>query len=305
MLPYSKVTKGLNSDSRNLPPVPDADGDDAAAAGSATHEESSSELKPSALQSRWELKYLVSLPTLHRIRKQMAPYCIPDPNNKNGRSYRVESIYYDSRRYQLFHENIDGLSHRRKLRVRFYPLSDGSVSKYGFVEIKRKFGKASGKSRVAIPVSQAKGIVGSREKKDGQFYAGLDPAFQSVLEEVWFMAGAYQLRPVVRVGYDRWAFKCKMNPTVRITFDRNVSVARPSWNAEEWCSGNNAVVNRQWAILEIKFRWGIPHWIRGIVESNDCMIQRMSKFVTSVQALELSKRKRQHMEVGIRALEIS
>ncbi len=256
----------------------------------------------SALEGRRELKYLVPLECVSRIKRQLGAYCEADAHNQGGRSYRVESIYYDSSAYRMYHENLAGIAKRRKLRVRFYPTLEHPSPAQCFVEIKRRDCSCISKSRLKAPLSRAMEIV-EKGRKDDEFFEELADPDRKVLEEVWFLARGLKLRPLNRVGYDRFAFRSRFDPTVRVTLDMNVSCAAPDVvprTKGKWMT----VLNRRQAILEIKYTWSIPSWIRSIVDANDCTVQRMSKYVASVQAV-FHKRRHRFRSLKNNVLEIN
>ena len=71
--------------------------------------------------SRHELKYLVSESQASAVRNEIQAYLRPDANTgSDGSSYRVRSLYLDSRDSQCYNETLDGTKNRFKLRMRFY-----------------------------------------------------------------------------------------------------------------------------------------------------------------------------------------
>ncbi len=241
--------------------------------------------KASPLNERFELKYIISLNSLKVMLEQLKPYLTIDPNHINSKPYRVESIYFDSRNYKLYHENIDGIKNRRKLRIRFYPNKESEIPQMSYVEIKRKFGKVIGKSRVKMESSIAQDII--EQGRQGNLIAK-NPQDDKTLSEIWYLIRAFKMKPMVRIGYDRLAFYSEKDPTVRVTFDRNVTASLPHWDHP-----NSEIVlpvlNSRLVILEVKYRWSKPQWLRRIVANRNCKVQRMSKYVTSIQALKLTR----------------
>ena len=71
---------------------------------------------------RLEYKFLVSNDDLPRLRKKMRPFLDVDPfaKDKEGNQYTVRSIYYDTSSYDYYHEKMDGIKIRKKLRIRSY-----------------------------------------------------------------------------------------------------------------------------------------------------------------------------------------
>lgn len=62
----------------------------------------------------------------------------------------INNIYFDTPGLDLYHQNVDGLSTRTKVRVRWYGLTAGRITK-ATLELKRKHGLLGAKDNVALP----------------------------------------------------------------------------------------------------------------------------------------------------------
>nr|WP_232832245.1 VTC domain-containing protein [Nocardiopsis sp. FIRDI 009] len=76
---------------------------------------------PSTLHAfnRYEPKYLVPVSRVADVRAELTARMRPDRHG-GGSGYGVWSVYHDTRPLRFYHEKIEGLRFRRKLRVRRY-----------------------------------------------------------------------------------------------------------------------------------------------------------------------------------------
>ena len=63
-----------------------------------------------------EYKFLVRNTELERLRKKIMPFVNMDPylNGDGATEYTVRSIYFDSSKFNYYHEKIDGIKIRKK-----------------------------------------------------------------------------------------------------------------------------------------------------------------------------------------------
>ncbi len=69
----------------------------------------------------------------------------------------INNIYFDNSRFQFFFENIDGVSERMKMRIRWYGNLKGEIKK-PVLEFKQKHGLTGSKTSVALPSFDIKDI---------------------------------------------------------------------------------------------------------------------------------------------------
>ena len=67
--------------------------------------------------NRFELKYLVTLQQAERLKSALGAYLIPDEHSDHNGRYTLASLYYDGPDYRFYWEKVDGIRHRRKLRL--------------------------------------------------------------------------------------------------------------------------------------------------------------------------------------------
>ena len=97
---------------------------------------------------RHELKYLIRPEQAAEITRFVQPYleldkyCATRANNE----YTVRSIYYDSPAFVCYHEKLDGVRERQKLRIRTY----NQMSTVAHLENTRKIGGTHRKTKTAL-----------------------------------------------------------------------------------------------------------------------------------------------------------
>ena len=73
---------------------------------------------------RQEKKYLMTLLEMGRMTKQLDSILLQDTHN-GARGYLIRSLYFDTVNERDFHEKVEGIELRRKIRLRIYdPAAD-------------------------------------------------------------------------------------------------------------------------------------------------------------------------------------
>ena len=161
---------------------------------------------PLGLQ-RQEHKYLLPLAKALTLKATLSRALAEDSHNVDG-GYLVRSLYFDTPDNRDLHETLDGLYHRRKIRLRTYSPDAQTVN----LELKRKEG--SRQEKITIPVSRQDALTFC----GGCFSSLLDggPAAKSIYPIV-----SQGYHPVSVVDYRRTAFVWPARST-RITLDECV-----------------------------------------------------------------------------------
>jgi len=232
---------------------------------------------------RHELKFYLPIEMIDKIRPLIAdhvrhdPYCANEPNN----CYIVRSIYYDSDDLGFYHEKVDSVKTRRKLRVRTY--NNHKTDSIAFVEIKRKFGRVGYKDRLMLPLDRVDLAMNGVKPET---VLGDDGSFRdrSVLGKIRYLLNLKRLHPVVLVTYDREAFLGCRNETVRVTFDRNIrSLLNPTM--EQMFDESSLVqFEDQRFVLELKFGDTMPEWMAILIRKLNLSSESYSKYCTGIDA---------------------
>jgi len=232
---------------------------------------------------KYEFKYVVPIELLSELRSRISPFVIYDDYMDCGDSegYTVRSIYFDTPWYDYFHEKIDGLNERKKLRIRGY--NEHNPENTVFFEIKRKYNKRIRKNRVPVSFKYMKELLvtGNIEK----FISNGNGSKRGHEDCSRFLYHIYRssLQPTVLVTYTREAFFGKFDRSLRITFDKNLrSTIHPGIsnlfqeNDIRYSSSNHF-------IFEVKFYHRFPEWLKPINASLGLTLGTFSKYVTCIK----------------------
>lgn len=205
---------------------------------------------------------------------------------QNNYDYEVRSLYFDSNFQHSFLEKKDGIAIRYKLRIRYYPNFSKNNREFVFIEIKKKIKENVAKSRVYVPLERAINILDNNHEEAKLFYEEGSAQDKNTLKEIWFLNKKYNLKPRCIVSYKRQPYFSKIEKTLRITFDTNIMVR--NFNLDlRFGGGSKFVVPRGICIMEIKFNNFIPNWAIKIIQKNDCVQYKISKFVTGLEKTKI------------------
>lgn len=226
--------------------------------------------------ARLEYKYLVPSVLLDTIRTEITPFvdvdAFAEPLGQRG--YTVRSVYYDTRRMMCYHEKIEGLSTRKKFRIRGYdlPIEDTLV----FLEIKRKRINYIAKSRAALRWEKVHAVLESHHPE--RLLRSMHGNCLGNAESFLYYYHLLCLKPTVLVVYDREAFQGHFDNSLRITFDKNLrSAPFPALDAL-FSRALLPIALREHFILEVKFYGGLPLWLRSLTERYQLPRMALSKY---------------------------
>jgi len=238
---------------------------------------------------RLELKYLIDELTAERVRREIAPYCEPDPHNlarsglqrRPGRlGYAIDSLYLDSPGLAFHQAKERGDPERLKLRIRTYPRHSPAV-----LELKRKASDVIDKTRVVVDRKLAEeaacGLAPARDDT---------PEARRFLNRFGLIVAKAGAGPTLHVRYEREAYSSVVDEYARVTFDRRIAAQRASgWDLEpdprNWCEFDDHWLpeyrNRS-VVLELKCQSSVPYWISDLVRRNSLSRRSFSKYSTGI-----------------------
>ncbi len=233
---------------------------------------------------RYERKYLVPNYLLNDLRRRVRGFVREDlyaTTNKNGLpQYCVRSIYFDTPDLVNYHEKIEGLQQRRKLRVRAY--NTNKNDKPVILEIKRKFGNRIKKHRAPVAFSNLQRLLDTGDLNTYIDFASVkNPKLCRDDAKRFFFH--YKLRafsPTTLVTYEREAYHGKVNAGTRITFDKNIRSRNYPSLDELYSEEDLRFLFKSHFIMEIKyFENKMPGWARNIVHDFKLRNEALSKYV--------------------------
>ena len=99
---------------------------------------------------RFEFKYFLEKSLSDFLIPELMNYMEWDPYIGDKDYYECHSLYLDNKNLKCYHEKIDGLLNRKKVRIRTYKKNYGNEDNL-FFELKRKSGEIVLKDREIIP----------------------------------------------------------------------------------------------------------------------------------------------------------
>ena len=225
---------------------------------------------------RFEFKYVMPRAVADRIIPQLLNYMELDKYSNDNGGYFVSSLYFDNRHLKCYHEKIDGLMNRKKLRLRTYGLNSEN-EEYFFFEIKRRKGAVVLKDRDFMKPKDMMNFFDDfpgflNEKKGTSVF----------WDELFWEKMRYNLKPRMWVGYFRKAFYSRFDEKFRVTFDFDLSMS-PVDGRFELPNYKNCLDDQ--VVMEVKFNGTMPHWFHEILEVYRCERTSFSKYCYCVERL--------------------
>jgi len=229
---------------------------------------------------RLEYKYFVPYERLDALRRRFLAGMQHDDFSRRmtASRYTVRSIYYDTPNFRFYHEKLQSVKNRKKLRIRTYnqPAADSPA----FFEIKHKFGNVIYKERMKVPLDDAPALL---EDGEALKITELPAADRTILNKFFLLFDKLILEPKVLVTYEREALQGLDDQRLRVTFDLNTrSYAYPEWQ-DLFREDDLNAINDNCFILEIKFDEWMPFWVQRIVSDYDLHRQSISKYCKGLE----------------------
>ncbi len=207
-----------------------------------------------AVPLRHELKFLITRTQLEVLRHTVGRTLNLDPNaKKNGGSYHIRSLYFDTAFDDALYDKIAGVKDRDKYRIRIYNLSDAVI----FMECKTKVGSLISKRSAKITRDLAEQLMAADP-------TGLENTQSGLLRDVYREMRTRLLHPVVIVDYEREAY-VHVAEEVRVTFDMRVRTGLNSIDLFNPKVPTVPVLDHDETILEVKYNRVLPPYIRDLL----------------------------------------
>lgn len=180
--------------------------------------------------------------------------------------YTICNIYFDTRDDTLIRRSIEKPVFKEKLRARSYgvPTAQDKV----FLEIKRKCKGVVYKRRVSMSYAQLQAYVGT----------GAHPwANEQIFSEIDYFMRLYSPAPKLFLAYDRVAFRGIDEPSLRVTFDKNIRYRRTQLTLGDGDFGEPLLPQGQY-IMEIKSDSAMPLWLCAVLDCEKLYPTSFSKY---------------------------
>lgn len=211
---------------------------------------------------RIEKKYLLTEAQAQEMACALEPYTDREPYGLHS----VLNLYYDTPDFALARRSIERPVYKEKFRLRSYgvPAGDAVV----FAEIKKKYRGVVYKRRVCAAPQELNRFLagGALEGQSGQ-----------IQREIRWFLNAWNPAPAAFVGYDRFALTGKADPSLRITFDRNVRYRTEALDLTLG-DGGEPIDPRQPVVMEIKMPLAAPLWLARLLSAHRIAPASYSKY---------------------------
>ncbi len=225
---------------------------------------------------RLEYKYLVPAGRLADLRRAIRPFVEPDAFMKitAKAEYTVRSIYLDTPDLECYREKLEGVSLRKKYRIRGYDRlqPDSAI----FLEIKNKIYNHISKNRAPLQWCNLNHVLQTGQYAPFLLSKEINGPEHKSANYFLFHYHRKNLRPVILIVYDREAFFCKFDRSLRLTFDKNVRSIPCS--VYDFHKGPLRYAFSQYFIFEVKFQGSVPGWLQTIIHLFDLHRSAVSKY---------------------------
>ena len=198
-----------------------------------------------AVFKRKEIKYLLSEKQYQALMRILSDRIIPDEFPTSA----ISNLYYDTPDFRLIRTSLQKPKYKEKLRLRCYKVPNADTQ--AFLEIKKKVAGIVYKRRESLPYRKAVNyLAGKAPGGDSQIFRELD----------WMLTSYRNLAPAMFLSYDRVSFQGKEDPSVRLTFDRNIlwRTTALDLSAGTW---GEALLQPGERLMEIKISNAMPLWL--------------------------------------------
>lgn len=224
---------------------------------------------------RNEWKFVCTNSNLKLLDARIKGVLFIDSHAKNNGKYYVHSLYFDDYKNSCAIENDMGLSKRYKWRIRFYD----NYEKKLFLEKKEKIYGRCHKKQCELSEFEYNKILNldvlelfwKTEKK--------------LLKEFCLAIINRQFKPKVIIDYERTAYIEEIT-NIRITLDTNITA---SYDFNNFTSGNYIKIPIQdinYHVLEVKFDYILPSYIRNIICSYGFSQTSFSKYYLGIKKIQ-------------------
>lgn len=231
---------------------------------------------------RYEKKFIVP----EEKAKLLLPYfeekTRPDGYCVDGKYYTVYNIYYDNDNNDVIRHSTSKPYYKEKLRLRTYALGDENAPV--FLELKKKIGKIVSKRRISMSREEYREFLATKNIPSHK---------QQIAEELRYYLKTNDVDPKVYIRYDRRALFGIDDPTLRITFDKNIKTRRANLNFDGDDSGR-LILDENMRLLEIKFDGAMPLWIARLLSELEIYSRGFSKYGTEYHLDCMDKNKSIH-----------
>lgn len=235
---------------------------------------------------RYEYKYLCSIEKAEQFKTLIKENMYMDPN-ASSTGYTVNSIYYDDDKYTSYHEKIDGEDQRVKIRLRFYG-DFGQLTAPGdntvFLEAKHRYNNLIHKERLLYNAEFLPFFGKSNDLHNPESWISKSNNPETI-NSLIHLIEKRPISPQCWLSYHREPYLCRLDPSLRITFDTNLRVHGSNAIQDHHANDGTLFLPENLCVLEIKFHWAIPLWVLDASRHMGLQLRRYSKYCSALEEL--------------------
>ena len=217
---------------------------------------------------RNEWKYLITKAESKELSSRIGSLLERDRFANDEGWYTVQSIYFDDIYDSCLQKNISGDGIRYKYRIRYYNDSFERI----VLERKEKYNSYCYKESCELSQNELKDILQGNVNELLWQESRLKKEFALAILNKGFS-------PKANISYKRYAFVESIS-NVRITFDSEIKV-NDDFEYDDYFQENKyyrEIINDKYNVLEVKFDYILPSYIRRIFLSKTFNQQAFSKY---------------------------
>ncbi len=217
---------------------------------------------------RIETKYLLD-------RRTYADFCVAVGERIKIDEYgdsKILNIYFDNDTYELVRRSMEKPAYKEKLRLRTYGVPKDDTP--SFIEIKKKYDGIVYKRRIELPYGEAFDYLTTGWKHDRKPECIIKT---QIGREIDYFLKLYRPEPKFFIGYDRIATYSKEDPSLRLTFDRNLRYRQIGCDLRKGDTGLLFEGDGK-ILMEIKAGGAYPLWLSDILDRLNIYPSSFSKY---------------------------
>ena len=222
---------------------------------------------------RYEKKFLVSAEQEKRLTAfltenmdmEFDAYC------RDGKVYAIHNVYFDDENNSVINASLARPKFKEKLRLRSYECPKTGEEQV-FLELKRKVRGIVTKRRATLSYNAAMDFVvrGIRPKTDSY-------SKNRMYDEIAYFLERKKVAPKVVISYEREALFSKTDPSLRVTFDRNIITRREQVDLMAGAWGEPLLPDGE-RLMEVKFLHAPPKVLCDFLTDEKIFMQSFSKY---------------------------
>lgn len=221
---------------------------------------------------RNELKYFINKEQYILLRERLKHIFKQDATGKQ--EYNIRSLYFDDFLNSAASDKYSGALFRKKYRIRCYNGLDNVIK----LEKKVKREQYVHKEVELISLETYEKLVTNQVSQ-------MAVKGQDLLSEWLYLMKNQGLSPKIIVDYNREAFVLREGE-VRITFDKDLSVARPGCNLFDLNLPKWPALSGNISILEVKFTGILPSILRDVLQVGSLEKSSISKYILCLEKIK-------------------